>query len=94
MASNSLPLKRKERSLSSLVVSTPKISIQAGLTGKRSKPAGRKAASLRGSSFTMKESIKKEEDPIEDLPESSRSPETLNEIVQNRRQVKKAKLDP
>lgn len=86
MASNSLPLKRKERSLSSLVVSTPTISIQAGLTGKRSKPAGRKAVSLRGSSFTMKESIKKEEDPIEDLPEGSRSPETLNEIVQKRRQ--------
>ncbi|KAA8537035.1 hypothetical protein F0562_029513 [Nyssa sinensis] len=40
----SLPVKRKERSLSSLV-STPKVSMQTGLTGRRTKSVARKAAS-------------------------------------------------
>lgn len=81
MASFLLPLKRKERSLSSLVVNTSKVPIQAGLTGKRSKPSGRKVALARGSNFTMKESIKKEEH------DSSYSSRSVQEIVQNKQQV-------
>ncbi|RYR38836.1 hypothetical protein Ahy_A09g044068 [Arachis hypogaea] len=53
------PAKRKERSLSSLVA--PKVSAQTGLTGKRTKTVSRKAAALRGCSFILEESIKKEE---------------------------------
>ncbi|XP_010278147.1 PREDICTED: E3 ubiquitin protein ligase DRIP2 [Nelumbo nucifera] len=82
----SLPVRRKERSLSSLVVSTPRVSTQTGLTGRRTKAVARKAAALRGSSFSIDEPIKKEEDSLEDRPGSSSSPETLNKIAQNKRQ--------
>lgn len=83
----SLPVRRKERSLSSLVVNTPRVSSHTGLTGRRTKAVARRA--LRGPSFPLEDSIKKEEDTTEDYPESSSSRETLNKIVQNRRQVKK-----
>ncbi|KAG6403028.1 hypothetical protein SASPL_135243 [Salvia splendens] len=49
------PVKRKERSLSSLVVSTPRVSTQSGMTGRRSKSITRKASRdllrIRGSSI-------------------------------------------
>nr|XP_027095624.1 E3 ubiquitin protein ligase DRIP2 isoform X1 [Coffea arabica] len=79
-----LPVRRKERSLSSLVVSTPRVSAQSGMTGRRSKSIARK--SLRGSSFSIEKPVKKEEDSGEDRPESSSSPETLNKFTQNIRQ--------
>ncbi|XP_043693504.1 E3 ubiquitin protein ligase DRIP2-like [Telopea speciosissima] len=82
----SLPVRRKERSLSSLVVSTPRVSTQTGLTGRRTKAVARKSTALRGSSFTIEDPVKKEEDAEEDQPGSSSSPETLNKIVQTRRQ--------
>ncbi|CAA2975707.1 E3 ubiquitin protein ligase DRIP2-like isoform X3 [Olea europaea var. sylvestris] len=78
-----LPAKRKERSLSSLVVGTPRVSIQSGMTGRRSKSVARKAS--RGSSFTIEKPLKKDEDSMEDHPESSSSPETLNKFSQNNR---------
>ncbi|KAL2540646.1 E3 ubiquitin protein ligase DRIP2 [Abeliophyllum distichum] len=78
-----LPAKRKERSLSSLVVGTPRVSIQSGMTGRRSKSVARKAS--RGSSFTIEKPFKKEEDSMEDHPDSSSSPETLNKFTQNSR---------
>ncbi|XP_057957592.1 E3 ubiquitin protein ligase DRIP2-like [Malania oleifera] len=77
-----LPARRKERSLSSLVVSTPRVSSQTGLTGRRTKSAGRKALSSRDSTFSTEEPIKK----VEDYPDSSSSPETLSKIVQIKRQ--------
>ena len=86
MPSISLPVRRKERSLSSLVVNTPRVSSHTGLTGRRTKAVARRA--LRGPSFPLEDSIKKEEDTTEDYPESSSSRETLNKIVQNRRQVR------
>jgi E3 ubiquitin-protein ligase DRIP len=64
--STPLPAKRKERSLSSLVVSAPKVSTHTSFTGKRTKSGTRKAAALRGCSFTPEESIKKEEAHDED----------------------------
>ncbi|KAF1860864.1 hypothetical protein Lal_00000278 [Lupinus albus] len=60
LSSISLPAKRKERSLSSLVVSAPKVSMQTGFTGKRTKTSTRKATALRGCSFILEETIKKE----------------------------------
>ncbi|KAL3531269.1 hypothetical protein ACH5RR_010591 [Cinchona calisaya] len=78
-----LPARRKERSLLSLGVSTPRVSTQSGMTGRRSKSIARK--SLRGSSFSIEKPVK-EEDSAEDRPESSSSPEKLNKFSQNIRQ--------
>lgn len=87
MPSISLPVKRKERSLSSLVVNTPKVSIQTGLTGKRTKVNARKAAALRVCGFSVED---KKEDSAEDRTMSSSSPDSLNKITSNKRQVKEA----
>ncbi|KAL7198681.1 hypothetical protein ACSBR2_021064 [Camellia fascicularis] len=81
-----LPVRRKERSLSSLVVSTPRVSTQTAMTGRRSKAVSRKASALQGSIFPIEKPVKKEEDSVEDRPESSSSPETLNKFTQNIRQ--------
>ncbi|RYR01039.1 hypothetical protein Ahy_B06g079903 isoform B [Arachis hypogaea] len=80
-----LPARRKERSLSSLVVSTPRVSAQATMTGRRTKPT-RKAGSLRSSSFSIEKSIKKEEEVLEDHPGSSSSPDTSNKFAEDTRQ--------
>ncbi|KAI4301931.1 hypothetical protein L6164_035165 [Bauhinia variegata] len=82
----SLPAKRKERSLSSLVVSAPKVPMQTGFTGKRTKTGARKAAALRGCNFNVEEHVKKEETYAEDSPVSSRSPDSSNTIAQNKSQ--------
>lgn len=79
-----LPAKRKKRSLSSLVVSTPRVSTHNGMTGRRSKSITRKAS--KGTRFTIEKPVKKE-DSREDHPESSGSPETLNKFTQNARQT-------
>ncbi|XP_027351752.1 E3 ubiquitin protein ligase DRIP2 isoform X2 [Abrus precatorius] len=77
-----LPARRKERSLSSLVVSTPRVSSQATMTGRRTKPT-RKASGLRTTTFSIEKPIKKEEELLEDHPESSSSPDTSNKFAQN-----------
>ncbi|KAG5043557.1 hypothetical protein AAZX31_03G141200 [Glycine max] len=77
-----LPARRKERSLSSLVVSTPRVSTQAAMTGRRTKPT-RKASGLRSTSFSIEKPIKKEEDLLEDRPDSSSSPDTSYKFAQN-----------
>ncbi|XP_024964885.1 E3 ubiquitin protein ligase DRIP2-like isoform X2 [Cynara cardunculus var. scolymus] len=76
-----LPLRRKERSLSSLVVSTPRVSTQTTMTGKRSKAAARKK--LRGPSFSVEKSVKNEEDSMDDHQDSSSSREISNKLTQN-----------
>lgn len=82
VSSITLPARRKERSISSLVVSTPRVSAQTGTTGKRTK-AG------RGNSSFTKRTVKKEEEFGDDHTESASSPETLKKFTQNKRQVKK-----
>ncbi|CAN4101239.1 unnamed protein product [Withania somnifera] len=77
-------IRRKERSLSSLVGSTPRVSTQTGTTGRRSKSVARKA--LRGSTFSVEKPAKKEESSGEDQLDSASSPETLNKFTQNIRQ--------
>ncbi|XP_057964032.1 E3 ubiquitin protein ligase DRIP2 [Malania oleifera] len=86
LAPITLPVRRKERSLSSLVVSTPRVSTQTTMTGRRTKAVARKVTALRGSSFAIGKPVKKEEDPPGDRAESSSSPETLNRFTQNTRQ--------
>lgn len=76
-----LPAKRKERSLSSLVVSTPRVSTQAGMTGRRSKSIARKAS--RGSSFTVEKPVM---NSVDDQSESSSSQEMLIKSTHNNRQ--------
>lgn len=85
MPSIALPVKRKERSLSSLVVSTPKVSMKTGLTGRRTKGVAKKAAAPRGSSFSIREHFK-ERDSSDNCPESSSSPESIKKVAQHRRQ--------
>lgn len=74
----SLPIKRKERSLSSLVVSTPKVSVQTSLTGRRTKAPKR----LGGSQFSGKEPHTKEE--CVDNGADSSSSEALNKFSNKR----------
>ncbi|CAA7037894.1 unnamed protein product [Microthlaspi erraticum] len=83
VSSITLPARRKERSISSLVVSTPRVSAQTGTTGKRTK-AG------RGSGSFTKRTVKKEEEFGDGHTDSASSPETLKKITQYKRQVKKS----
>ncbi|XP_073154235.1 E3 ubiquitin protein ligase DRIP2-like [Henckelia pumila] len=78
------PAKRKERSLSSLVVSTPRVSTQSGMTGRRSKSVARKAS--RGSSFIVEKHFRKEEDSSDHPESSTSSREILANFTQNARQ--------
>jgi len=87
LSSISLPAKRKERSLSSLVVSAPKVSMQPGFTGKRTKNSTRKAAALRGCSFLLDESIKKEQANGDDNMVCSILPDSSNMTSENESQV-------
>ncbi|XP_074311444.1 E3 ubiquitin protein ligase DRIP2-like isoform X1 [Silene latifolia] len=83
------PAKRKERSLSSLVVSAPTVSVQGGVTGRRTR--GRKGYASRGASPATEETSKKEEYSVDNSMDGSSSPETLNRIIQNKKQSSSAK---
>lgn len=86
--------KRKERSLSSLGVSTPTVSAQSGLIGRRMKSAARKRHSLQESTHSVDRPVNEVEDDktMEDSPVTLSSLETLCEIPQNGKQVKDQKL--
>ncbi|CAN6439489.1 unnamed protein product [Victoria cruziana] len=77
-----LPVKRKERSLSSLVITAPRVMTQSGLTGRRTKSIARKAAYLRGSCFVKDEHVKIKAENAEDHHDSSCSHETQETITQ------------
>ncbi|KAG8658641.1 E3 ubiquitin protein ligase DRIP2 isoform X2 [Manihot esculenta] len=81
----SFPLegKRKERSLSSLVISTPKIGTKSLLPRKRLKSIARKSPALRESILAEELLVKKVDDCCH---ESLSSPETLSKILQAKRQ--------
>lgn len=76
-----LPARRKERSLSSLVISTPRVSPQTALTGKRTKTTGKRIAGSRDSTFITEKPIKL----VDYGPDSSSSPETLSKFTQSSR---------
>ncbi|PKU63500.1 E3 ubiquitin protein ligase DRIP2 isoform X1 [Dendrobium catenatum] len=80
-----LPVRRKERSLSSLVVNTPRMGAQTSLTGRRTKAVTRRASALRGVSPVIDDS-KKKECYNDDLADSS-STETLSKLAHSRRQT-------
>ncbi|KAK5820268.1 E3 ubiquitin ligase DRIP2 -like protein [Gossypium arboreum] len=81
-----VPTRRKERSLSSLVVNAPKVSSQTTMTGRRTKAFTRKAGASRHSSFPIEKPVKGDEGSMEDHQEIASSPETLNKFTQNKRQ--------
>ncbi|KAL4309194.1 hypothetical protein GQ457_01G052810 [Hibiscus cannabinus] len=85
-----MPTRRKERSLSSLVVNAPKVSTQTTMTARRTKAVSKKAGVLRGSGFSVEKPLKRERDSVEDRQESASSPETLNKFTQNKRQCTSA----
>ncbi|XP_060974850.1 E3 ubiquitin protein ligase DRIP2 isoform X2 [Cannabis sativa] len=81
-----LPVRRKERSLSSLVINTPRVSAHATMTGRRTKSVTRKAAALRGCGFSAEKPVKREDDSVENHQESSSSPEPSNKLSPHSRQ--------
>ncbi|XP_050224542.1 E3 ubiquitin protein ligase DRIP2-like [Mercurialis annua] len=92
MPSIALPPKRKERSLSSLVVSAPKAPMQTGFTGRRTKAGTRKVVPSR-CNFSVEE-FNKNEDSLEDHPMSSSSPGSPSRLVQNKMQDSSAGDSP
>lgn len=79
-----LPVRRKERSLSSLVVNTPRMVTHTSLTGRRTKAAARKASTSHGSNPVIDEPKKKECYNDDDGADSS-STETLSRTSHSRR---------
>ncbi|XP_022145983.1 E3 ubiquitin protein ligase DRIP2 isoform X2 [Momordica charantia] len=80
------PVRRKERSLSSLVVNSPRVSSHATTTGKRTAAAAvRIAAILRTPKVPNEKRVKKEDDSAEERSESSSSLETSDKFNQNKR---------
>lgn len=89
------PGKRREKSLSSLAFSTPRLLAQSGQVGRRITFAARKHLAPQESILFSGEPVNKEEEvdkKVRDHPVSSSSTGTPSETVQNRRQVKEAKL--
>lgn len=61
--------------------------MQAGVTGRRTRAGVRKSSAPRGASPATEETPKKEDDSMEERLDGSSSPETLNKIIQNKKQV-------
>ncbi|KAF8721868.1 hypothetical protein HU200_022812 [Digitaria exilis] len=85
----SLPTKRKERSISSLVVNTPKVK-PTGLTGRRTRAVARKAAAaaaaaaaLRGLGPIIEDPVKKEIDSCDSHSQTSSLPANSSKIPSN-----------
>ncbi|PKA46939.1 E3 ubiquitin protein ligase DRIP2 [Apostasia shenzhenica] len=83
LPSITLPPRRKERSLSSLVVNTPQIGTQSGFTGRRTKSVARRSSTVRGPMPAVDELNKKVVDNSED---DSNAPVTSSKMANSRRQ--------
>ncbi|CAD5167281.1 unnamed protein product [Musa acuminata subsp. malaccensis] len=80
----SLPVRRKERSLSSLVVNTPRLATQTGLTGRQTRAVARRAAILRGQSPGTHDSDKTELwKPLNCLVEAANSTKSFKSSPQS-----------
>ncbi|KAL6894636.1 hypothetical protein ACP4OV_008734 [Aristida adscensionis] len=83
----SIPTKRKERSISSLVVNTPKVK-PTGLTGRRTRAVARKAATaLRDLGPIIEDPVKKEIDSCDSHSQNSSLPANSGKAPQTRRQI-------
>ncbi|XP_066372601.1 E3 ubiquitin protein ligase DRIP2-like isoform X2 [Miscanthus floridulus] len=91
-SSISLPTKIKERSISSLVVDTPKVK-PTGLTGRRTRAVARKAATaaataaLRELGLIIEDPVKKEIDSCDSHSHNSNLPANSSKAPQTRRQI-------
>jgi E3 ubiquitin-protein ligase DRIP len=90
-SSISLPTKIKERSISSLVIDTPKVK-PTGLTGRRTRAVARKAAAaaaaaLRELGPIIEDPVKKEIDSCDSHSHNSNLPANSSKAPQTRRQV-------
>ncbi|XP_057960367.1 E3 ubiquitin protein ligase DRIP2-like isoform X2 [Malania oleifera] len=86
LPSISMPVKRKERSLSALAISAPRVSMQNSMMGRGTKAIARKAAAAQRCSFSIEGPFKKEEHSLEDHLVISDSPQTPIRIVQHKGQ--------
>ncbi|WVZ59878.1 hypothetical protein U9M48_009967 [Paspalum notatum var. saurae] len=85
----SLPAKRKERSISSLVVNTPKVK-STSLTGRRTRAVARKAAAaatLHGLGPIVEDPVKKEIDGCDSHSQNSSLPANSSKAQQTRIQI-------
>ena len=81
-----LPVKVKERSISSLVVNTPREALAAS-TRRRTRAVTRKAAALRGLGPIIVDPLKKDNDNSNKQTDNSSLLDSLSKIPQTRRQV-------
>ncbi|TVU49266.1 hypothetical protein EJB05_00570 [Eragrostis curvula] len=81
-----MPVKRKERSISSLVVNTPRIT-PVGSTGRRTRAVTRKAAALRGLGPIIVDPLKKDNDKLNKQADNSTLLGSLSKAPQTRRQI-------
>jgi hypothetical protein len=81
-----LPVKVKERSISSLVVNTPRVA-PAASTRRRTRAVTRKAAALRGLGPIIVDPLKKDNDNSNKQTDNSSLLDSLSKIPQTRRQV-------
>ncbi|XP_066356006.1 E3 ubiquitin protein ligase DRIP2-like isoform X1 [Miscanthus floridulus] len=81
-----LPVKVKERSISSLVVNTPRVA-PAASTRRRTRAVTRKAAALRGLGPIIVDPLKKDNDNSNKQTDNSSLLDSLSKIPQTRRQL-------
>ncbi|CAL9153630.1 unnamed protein product [Musa hybrid cultivar] len=82
-----LPVKRKEISLSSLVVNSPRIATQTGLTGRRKKVVGSRAATIHGRNPATGEFNKNENDIVDKSAKKSSSNGNPSRLIPSRKQA-------
>ncbi|XP_042405340.1 E3 ubiquitin protein ligase DRIP2-like isoform X1 [Zingiber officinale] len=82
-----IPTKRKEKSLSSLVVSTSHIATQTCSTGRRTKAVTKRAVYARGLRPSFNESSEKDDNIIDNYVEKSNSIEKMRKVSLKRKQT-------
>mgnify|MGYP006268058747 CR=1 FL=1 len=81
-----LPIKRKERSISSLVVDTPRIT--TGLTGRRTRAVTRKAAAALRGLGPILDPVERDNGSANKHPDNLSLLDSLSKVPQTRRKVK------
>lgn len=82
-----IPIKRKEKSLSSLVVSTSHIATQTCSTGRRTKAVAKRAVNARDLRRSTNESSEKDDNIVDKYVEKSNSIEKMRKVSLKRKQV-------
>ena len=85
---DTMPIKRKERSISSLVVDTPRVT--TGLTGRRTRAVTRKAAAALRGLGPILEPVEKDNGSANKHADNISLLDSLSKVPQTRRKVKTA----